>query len=344
VLRLATPDGASSVVLAPLDGRDGAPVAEVTIGSIDLPGPFTPGSILTLARVWRGESAIPSREGVSRVRVGPDGRASLPRVEGERGQTLGLLVERPDGRREFYEVDAEAPVERPALRVTLSETGQVRVTAGASERAQMWDVLGEFSFGGEDGDAVGRELLRLGETLDAYAARPGLRAPDGNLRARLLLSVESGASWAWVQWVLQAGARPSVRLRDFALRPEWGDAAFEYALPADSALEPPAPSSSFRVVVLGASPAATGEPRALRVRIGDETVEIPAGADPEVSRSGLVAALRRSPLSDLSTSVLLVVPPPGAAFVRFEDIHLVLSALDAVGSPPVLFSGAPPPR
>jgi hypothetical protein len=341
VLRRAAPGGTSSVVLAPLDGREGAPVAEVTVGALDLPGPFQPGSILTLARVWRGESAIPSREGVSRARVGPDGRASLPRVEGERGLTLGLLVERPDGKREFFEVGAEDPVERQALMILLSEAGEVRVTAGASDRAQMWDVLGEFRLAQVDPGAVAAEHQRLAGVFDAYAARPGLRDPDGTLRARLVLSAEPGARWQWIQWILQVAARPSVRIRDIALHPAWGDAFLEYRLPVDGALVPPAPSTMFRVRVLASG---SGETRALRVKVGDETVEIPHGTAPEVARSGLIAALRRSPLSDLSTSVLVEAPPAGGPSLRFDDIYSVLSALDAVGSPAVLFSGAPPPR
>lgn len=187
---------------------------------LEVQGPFAPGARLVLARVWRGDVAVPSREGVTVASVPSDGgrvdRVVLPRLGGEAGGALRMLVTSPDGSRAFRDVVLDTLLlDEPRLHVRLDEDGRVHVR-GTSYLLSAPGVAESF-------------VRDLGDVMDL-----GLRGPGGLARATLVLDVSEGTSWGAVLDVVQVAAMAEVP--DLMLA--GADAApLAYRLPGDRGLE-----------------------------------------------------------------------------------------------------------
>ncbi len=208
----------------------------IDIERVALEGRWEPGAKVTLARVWRGMTAIPSAEAVIRTEVGENGRIAFPRIAGEQGSTLRMLVTKKDGTSKFHDV-----VVAPELGATPRL--DLRVGADGTVRGPGWGVylLEGRRLGAQAASAPSpKGFAALVKQLRRHAGQPGQRNELGNSQVELTLHVEPAAPWRLVQWTLQAAAHPEVRIITIHLgrtdAPQ--DALQRIDLPFDERLSP----------------------------------------------------------------------------------------------------------
>jgi hypothetical protein len=299
---------------------------------VALEGRWEPGANVTVARVWRGQTAIPSAEAVVRTQVDEKGRIAFPRLAGELGSTLRMLVRTKDGTSTFHDV-VVAPELRttPRLDLTLGADGVVS--------APGWtvDLLDEPWAGDEaTGMPAPERFAALIARLEWHAGRPEQRDAKGNSKTELALRAGKDVPWRLVQWVLQAAADPRVRIH-----------AIQFVLLAQGQTQiRPLPLDLPLDEGLSADPELQVSVRLLRTR-ADGLLEIRCGGeggnDEVVAWEALPARLRATAEGLRETGPWLVglirVPPPG--LVTFAEANRVLRAFREAGFEDVRLEGAP---
>ena len=303
------------------------------VGTVRLDGRWEPGANVTIARVWRGLTAIPSAEAVVSTQVDDEGRIAFPRLAGEAGRTLRMLVRTKDGERTFHDV-----VVAPELGTTPRLDLYLMGTDG-TVRGQGWAVsLFDDGWRGDDvtGPPTPERVAALAEQLRALAARMG-HAPPEDSTAEIVLHADAEAPWRMVQWVMQVGAAPGITIRRFRLGFVDGpESAYQRVdLPVDRGLVPdPRPERiQVRVILHRAEP---DGPLVIRPgsRVGETT---PWTWDelPERLRFARTEFARES----ATIHGLIQVPPPG--LVTCAEALRLLAAFRQAGFEDVQLEGAP---
>lgn len=302
----------------------------IDVGHMRLEGQWTPGARVTIARVWRGKTAIPSEEAVVQTQVSESGSIVFPRIAGEKGSTLRMLVTMKDGTSTFHDV-VVAPelLATPRLRLSLGADG---IVAGPGWTVAMID--GTWQDDTATGTPAPERFAHLIQQLKWHAGPDDRRDAEGNSRTHLALRAAKDTPWRMVQWVMMAAADPRVRIRMITLvaADEGGDMREDIRVPTDQGLSAKPP---VRVVVELVRATAGGE---LVIRYGPEDGPLVPVKEAELSRR----------LRDLLTDVdgakvrlvgLVKVPPPGR--VTSAEAARVINALREAGIEDVQFEGAP---
>ena len=193
--------------------------------------PKAPGARVTIARVWRGDVAIPSREGVTITWADKRGRVRCPRIVGEAPAPLRMRVEPKRGKPFFQMLNVDGRsgtvnFDGPRAYLTISSSGRV-IMGGTAPGAQLAPSSGE-------------ETL-LGWFRKRTSAVP--RTDTGISQLEVHVTADNQAPLStWLQ-ILSAASHPDVKVRRFKLsvmssRAQRRDAGrtVTYALPSDRGL------------------------------------------------------------------------------------------------------------
>lgn len=309
--------------------------AELRLGLLEVSTPLAPGTPLTLARVWRGHTAIPSATAVVETRVQEGGRVIAPAIWGEQGATIRGLARGAHGKATFVDLVVDhAALATPWLWFNVTPNGRVHLKAG---EYATWDE------GALRGDALAALRADLGTLLD----QPGWRDEEGAPRAAAVLHVAEGAPWRVVQALMQVGALAGVRdyrfqRADAAWQPQGGIIAYE--LPGDSDLHaPPQPPTRTLEVVLTQRPE-RGVTVRIQIRKEDGSVHDPTGGGRRWTveqAAGLLQAQAES-----TDRVVIKVPPPWGRRVDAHSVIRLIDTLKGAGTETIELEGAalPLPR
>lgn len=290
-----------------------------------LDGTWEKGASVTVARVWRGTTAIPSREAVVQTTVDEMGRISFPRIPGEKGSTLRMLVTTKDGTSTFHDIEI-GPV--PIIWTYVGADGSIGIDGTTIE---LFD---------EAGMGVVAGLVSLREILRKRAASPNLRDENtGEVRLTLGFRIHPEAPWRAVQWALQVMAEPTIGMHRFQLAAHDG-APMPFELPRDRRLgAPPQRPESLPFVtvkVFRRQPEGPAHYTVGQERIGEAPAE---GLDPLVEAIRRVLEVARARGGTIQGQ--LKAPRPTQA--TFGDVQRALRALREAGIEDVRFEGAPAP-
>jgi len=239
-----------SVVLPALDFGLGGPSSwRMTMQRVTLPQRFEPRAAIAIARVWRGATAIPSRESVAFTTADEKGRVSFVRTGRERGP-LRLRERRKDGTVHWHtlRLDDEKALTRRLI-VTVDSRGALALgplhrllPVGRNTFAPPWEP---------------KVLAALRENLSHHAEAAGREVPHGPSRLVVVVRAATGASWQSVERVVQACARLDVKIDKLSFEVDGAKDRVPYRLPTDRGLSPaiPAPKQQVQTLVLSGSKA-----------------------------------------------------------------------------------------
>ncbi len=219
------------VVLPAVDFGASAPLAwRMRMQRVNLQERFEPGAAVAVARVWRGATAIPSRESAAFTLADAKGRVSFVRTGGERGP-LRMRERRKDGSVHWHRIDLESMEAdlTPRLDVQLTKAGVIRIGARSfgpvpkksRQFGWRWDLP---------------EVAVLREHLAGLAERAGRSEPHRMAKLTMVLQAEAGTPWSAVEFVVLVCAHPDVRIDK--LQFAGSGASVPYELPKDRGLEP----------------------------------------------------------------------------------------------------------
>ncbi len=304
----------------------------LSLGVLELSTALAPGTPLTLSRVWRSTTAIPSATAVVKTRVLEGGRVRAPVLWGEQGATIRGLVRNPDGETTFVDLVVDhAALAEPWLVFNVWPNGRVQLK-GAEYPTWV------------EGALEGAALAGLRSDLATLLDRPGWRDEDKTARAAAVLHVAEGAPWRVLQALMQVGALEGVR--DYLFQRADGawqsrSGPVEFQLPSDAGLaaRPREASRSLEVVVTHRPE--RGVRVRLRIRKEDGTVHNPSGEGrtwtveeaTQVLQNGLVSADR----------AVVKTPPPFGRGVDAHSVILLIDALKRAGIERIELEGAPLP-
>lgn len=191
---------------------------------VNLKQAFEPGAMVTIARVWRGRTAIPSRESVAHTWADEKGRVSFVHQRGERGPLRAREV-RKDGTVHWHEL-ARAATPKPKRRpLVLHPDGRVVL---APWDFQLWTPEGAAT-----PDAASLSALR--EKLRVLADAAG-RDDLGNSKLTLPVVAYPEAAWKRIETLLLACTHPTVRVVNLEFGFPSDDDGTPYRLPLDQAI------------------------------------------------------------------------------------------------------------
>ena len=311
-----------TVFLPSLDFGGSGPLAwKVDVERTVLSETFTPHATVTVARVWRGRTAIPSRDSAEITKVRADGRLSFVHVRGEAGP-LRLREVKPDGSVAWREVTLHG---RRRLRVEIAPTGVVTVAG------QTFDTLrrGESKDFGEGDPAV---LAAIGDVL-ADAAEAAGRDEQGVSKLEIFVRAHPDTPFAVISWILELCAHQRVRIASlrFLIAGE-KPAAVRYRLPADAGLrrgglhQGPRPANEVLTAHLKLE---LGESGLTWTGLHLNRSEIPLVSPADWTMfKGAVASFRKLAQGRKQAARVTLEVQPG---VRYRDVVHVLDELGDVG-------------
>jgi len=297
---------------------------------VTVEGSWEPLANVTIARVWRGQTAIPSAEAVVQTQVRKSGRIAFPRITGEAGSTLKMLVTKKDGTSTFHDV-VVAPEQRTTPRLELS-LGADGIVAGPGWTVTMID--GPWNGDVATGMPAPKRFADLVDRLHWHGGQEVHLDEDGNSRVVLVLRAGRDVSWRMVQWVMMAAADPRVRIHRLTFASSSGrdEARQQIDLPIDEGL-----SAQPRIQI----PVTLVRTRAggpLEISHGS-----PDGPTETLPWEALPERLQATRMSFGDTGPQLVglirVPPPG--LITHAEVTRVLTAFREAGIEDIRFEGAP---
>ncbi len=272
-----------------------------------------------------------------------------------KGQEVRVEIEAVDaaGNRSAKTVRVLRAVD-PSVVTDVPDAGAVRVRIGEAGALAIADAQGSFqslgNFGSPDPAEQDRALQALQKTLVARAQDRALREPDGSSRLVLDIQPDAGVRWRWVQWVIQVGADPQVKI--YRLRfapPDRKGEAIVQMLPKDRGIQSGAidlvepPALAVRLFRLNED---RPDETQTKIKIGGQEWLLPKGRG-NPARSAVFGALQariqglREANPDLYGEI--EAPPPKGPAVPYEDVWGVLQAFLAAGVTEVRFVGAAAP-
>jgi hypothetical protein len=247
--------------------------------------------------------------------------------------------------------------ERLHAHVRVGESGGLSLRT-ATKGVDRWTDPLEARFAGAPPADVVKALHAVLAELRRRVDDPTMRLPEGISDARLVLDVEAGVGWQYVQWLMQVGANPHVRIARVTLvSPDGGDAIAvdlprDSGPPVDPSSEPPpeaAPSADPPPVLRVKLFRKTPRPDAAftRIRVMGDGVPAPVAVDldPEGSWgwSLVEESIRRAAETSPDVRAEVAAPPPTGGSVPYRDVYEVLRRLRAAGIQDIRFEGAMPP-
>jgi hypothetical protein len=187
----------------------------VDVERLQAVGTYPAGASATLARVWRGRTAVPSAEAVSIATVSADGTLAFLRRAGEEGATLRMRLVTREGRVTWHDVRAGEPERRAAMfvRVGVTTDGKVRVEHAEGKASRESYELDQSDLGGRDAETQRATLRRVLASLVGAKQNPALVDGAGASVAELEVTGEAGTPWRHVGWALETAQADEVRVR-----------------------------------------------------------------------------------------------------------------------------------
>ncbi len=307
----------------------------VTLGSKD-----EPHARVIISRVWRGATAIPSREGVVVTNVAADGTITFPRMAGERGAKLRMLVTRKDGVSTFHDVIVnKQELTNPPQAVLIQADGTVSFKG--------------FQFRIDDELTPQQNALALEaflKELRKVADTEGARDAQGLSRYELRIVAEPGVRWRVVQYVMQTAAHPSVKIHKI----RFGDTPYE--LPKDKGLADEPFNKSINKIKAKVFLKEDQYGQRVRIQIdGGMALETPAVKDGPAQldekhagylKNGIVVLKREIDSKGESLPLIgeVSAPPPNGGKIPYAVIRRIYQAFLDAGVTRVQFEGAASPR
>jgi biopolymer transport protein ExbD len=222
----------------------------------------------------------------------------------------------------------------PATRAGVELAASEVAVAEPDEEVPFVDLLvaarGDYRLGADplDLDGLTRELLILSNIKrdKAHPMQPSL--------VPLLITVDRRVRWRDVQWMMQAGAHPDIRMYRmyFTVKGEdGGEAALPVFLPMDRGASRQAEETKITVELK---------------RREDETATRVKVLDLEIGRArvGFVSMGQRVASIVKAAERPLPVEINGWAWVPFEDVVRAVTLCRKAGVGDITFIGAPPPK
>ena len=255
-----------------------------------------------------------------------------------------------DSKQDASTPGAKTMQEPPAKATAPAPTLYAKVAADGAVNLSKLDAPEALAVSASLATDVGPGVQRLRKTLAAEAsslARDGARSP-----VVLSLTVDPEAHWRWVQWVVQAGADPSVGIWQVDLSDPRGGKALRVDLPTDNE-RPSASDGATSRAVAKVFRRGTEEPEDAHhtvVMLDDHAFEFPKGPDANQDEGywdqmrKILAALRTRMKDNALEVFRLVAPPPSGGHVPYFDVFRLLRMAKDLGVPHLRLEGAAVPR
>ncbi len=326
------------VFLPSLDMGGGGTLAwAVRMERVALSQKFEPRAQVTIARVWRGRTAIPSRESVAHTRADKDGLVSFVHQRGERGPLRAREV-RSDGSVRWH--DLVLPGDSTAQR---KDVAFVRVLPDG--RVALRGV--EYAPWTKNARGVPMQPHQEAETKLRHAlskvASAGGRDAEGASKVTLWLLASKTTPWHIVERVMMACAHPDVKLAKLKFGIDRSKApATAYEMPRDRGLDaPPLEAQTFTVRLVW-----KGDE--LRYRAKGDIPSIEGPCDSSLRGFPMLDAVIRLAKGALAKGYVLhgKLHPVGGVTkdIPYEVVRGLIARMQASGVDQVLILNTPPRR